>query len=109
MEYNDDLLRYATEHSNRIEGEAITGPSFENHLRATLLVRRAAEVNQLLHPRVLHQLLFEGLPINSTMRPRTLIVPGEYRRRGVKVYVVQQDGREHYFPDSELVPGLMNS
>ncbi len=110
MNYNDDLLRYATGHSNRIEGEAITGPSFDNHLRATLLVRGAAEVNQLLHPRVLHELLFEGLPINSTMRPGALIVPGKYRPPDVRVYVQSQDGRsQHFFPDGDLVRGLMNS
>lgn len=107
MEYNDHLLRYATEHSNRIEQEPDTGPSFENHWRATLLVRRAAELKQLLHPRILHQLLMEGLPSNW---PERMVVPGEYRPRGVKVYVKEADGSsEHYFPDSDVVHALMNS
>lgn len=109
MEYSNDLLRHATEHSSSIEGEATTGPSFENHLRAALLARRAGEVNQLLHPRIYHQLLFEGLPINSTMRPGALVIPGEYRPGSVKVYVRLPDGRNHFFPDSATVPSLMNS
>lgn len=109
MEYSNDLLRYATEHSNRIEGEATTGPSFDNHLRATLLARRAGEVNQLLHPRIYHQLLFEGRPINSTMGRGALVIPGEYRPGSVKAYVRLPNGSEHFFPDSATVPALMNS
>ncbi len=110
MEYDDYLLKHATGHSNRIEGEPSEGPSFDNHLRATLLVRGAAEVNQLLHPRVLHQLLFEGLPINSTLHPGSaLLVPGEYRQPGTVVYIVQQSNDVHTFPAGEHVRGLMNS
>lgn len=100
---SDDALRYATEHSNRIEREPVSGPSFDNHLRAALLARTAADAGQLLHPRVLHQLLFEGLPSD----PRHTIVPGEYR--DVDVYVLQAGGREHHFPLHQVVPDFMSA
>ena len=100
---NDSALHYATEHSNRIEQEPVKGLSFDNHLRAALLARTAAEVGQLLHPRVLHQLLYEGLPSD----PRHTIVPGEYR--DVDVYIMQGLGKEHHFPSFQQVPALMDA
>jgi len=100
---SDDALRYATEHSNLIEGEPKTGRSFQNHLRCTLLCRTAANAGQLLHPLVLHQLLFEGLPSD----PRHTIVPGEYR--DVDVYIIQASGKEHHFPPHQQVPELMRT
>ncbi len=106
-EYNNDLLHYVTEHSNRIEGEPVMGRSFDNHWRAALLCRTAAEQNQVLHPRVLHQLLYEKLPLKGAagalLRPPK---PGEYR--SCNAYVVQDDGRMHVFPLPAEVPILMD-
>lgn len=100
MIYSDQLLYHACQESNRIEGEAISGLSFDNHYRAALLARTAAKQNQLLHPLVLHQLLFEDIPI--------VVRLGEYRPPGMIVYVKQQDGSEHTFPDALFVPTLMD-
>ena len=100
---NDSALHYATEHSNRIEQEPVKGLSFDNHLRAALLARTAADAGQLLHPRVLHQLLYEGLPSD----PRHTIVPGEYR--DVDVYIMQGLGKEYHFPPHGDVPDLMST
>lgn len=98
---SDDALRYAVKHSNLIEREPPSGPSFDNHLRAALLARTAAEEKQLLHPRVLHTLLLEGLPSD----PGHPIVPGAYR--DVDVYVVQAGGQRHVFPPHQQVPALL--
>ncbi len=99
---NDDAIRYAVEHSNQIEGEPIKGRSFDNHLRAALLARTAANCGQLLHPLILHQLLFEGLPSDS----RHPIIPGQYR--DVNVYVLNALGKKHRFPPFQQVPALMD-
>ena len=100
---NDSALHYATEHSNRIEQEPVKGMSFDTHLRAALLTRTASDAGQLLHPRVLHQLLYEGLPSD----PRHPVVPGEYR--DVDVYIMQGLGKEYHFPPHKKVPALMST
>lgn len=98
MTYTDDLLLHATKESQQIEGELTTGESFVNHFRAALLCRTAAEAGQLLHPRVLHRVLAEGM----TLPPGH--VQGDYRR--VRVGVNTANG-PHEFPPPEDVPHLM--
>lgn len=97
----NDLLYNATVESNRIEGEPTHGLSFDNHWRCTLLARTAAEVKQLLHPRVYHQLLFEG---RSEALHRT--DPGCSRPLGMEVAVNTLDGRKLFAPSRDL-PQLM--
>lgn len=101
MRYSNDLLRHATEQSNRIEQEPVKGKSFDNHWRATLLCRRAAEHGQVIHPCVLHQLLFEGIPINSPPQLSLLLEPGAYREFDVAVNL--GGGKTHTFaPHADL-------
>ncbi len=108
--YSDDLLRHVTEESNRIESEPITGQSFDNHWRATLLVRTAAAAQTLLHPRVLHQLLFEGLPINNVSgSPPPALKTGDYRPPPFQAYIIKADGLRHFFADPDEVPALMKT
>lgn len=106
--YNNELLYYATEHSNRIEQEPVKGRSFDNHWRATLLARTAAQERTLLHPRVLHQLLFEGLPLKNVAGTLSHPPqPGDYRPLGWQSYVRRTSGEAHYFTDASKVPALM--
>jgi Fic family protein len=107
MTYSNELLYYATEESNRIEQEPIKGRSFDNHWRATLLARTAAEEFTLLHPRVLHQLLFEGLPMPLLMANEQ--AGGDYRPPGVTAYVQHEDGSKHVFADPRQVEALMRA
>ena len=103
--YSSELLYHATRESNRIEGEPVKGKSFDNHWRATLLCRTAAEQDQVLHPRVLQQLLFEGIPFKNVSG--TLLLPpepGDYRP--MNVFVGRP--RHHMFPPHQSVPGLMD-
>jgi Fic family protein len=102
---SNELLYYATEESNRIEQEPVKGRSFDNHWRATLLARTAAEEFTLLHPRVIHQLLFEGLPMKQDLQ--AIVQPGDYRPPGVNTYVQQEAGRVHAFPEGREVEALM--
>lgn len=105
MNYNDDLLRYAVAHSNRIEREPTEGLSFDNHMRAVLLARTASEAGQLLHPRVLHQIIYEGLEVSGSTHPNHgPHVPGQYR--AINVMVNTRDG-PHVFPSAGDVPMLM--
>lgn len=105
--YSNELLYHITEESNRVEHEPITGPSFDNHLRCALLTRTAAQEKTLLHPRILHQLLYEGLPITNVRgTPTGPLKPGNYRRN-LHAYVIQEDGRRRYFALPEQVPALM--
>lgn len=103
---SDDAIHYAVTHSNLIEREPVKGPSFDNHLRAALLARTAADAGQLLHPRILHQLLFAGLPSDPrhARDPRHPVAPGQYR--DVDVYVMQAGGQRHRFPPHQQVPAL---
>lgn len=108
--YSDELLRHITEESNHIEREPITGPSFDNHWRATLLVRTAAEEKTLLHPRTLHQLLYEGLPITNVQFLQTdTLKPGDYRPHNLHAYVRQAGGRRHSFAEPDKVPLLIST
>ncbi len=108
--YSDELLRHLTEQSNLIENEPIKGPSFETHWRATLLTRTAAQENTLLHPRIQHQLLYEGLPITNVRGSTSVpLKPGDYRPHNLNAYVVQADGRKHFFADGPRVPALMDA
>lgn len=109
--YSDEILRHLTEQSNLIEDETITGPSFDTHWRATLLVRTAAEEKTLLHPRVLHQLLYEGLPIpNVHFAPTDALKPGNYRPPHLYAYVIRErGGRKHFFAEPDKVPLLMST
>ena len=106
--YSDELLRHLTEQSNLIENEPIEGPSFDTHWRATLLVRTAAQEKTLLHPRILHQLLYEGLSISNVRgAPTDALKAGDYRPYNLHAYVIQEDGRRHFFFDPTQVPALM--
>lgn len=108
--YSDNLLHHLTEQSNLIENEPITGPSFDTHWRATLLVRTAAEEKTLLHPRALHQLLYEGLPITNVRgAPTDMLKPGDYRPYNMNAYIVQGDGHRYFFADPTDVPKLMET
>lgn len=104
MIYSDQLLYHACQESNRIEGEPLEGRSFDNHFRVALLAQTAAKEKQLLHPRVVHQLLFEKLPLPD--RLQQLLRPGDYRPPGVNVFV-RDAGVKHVFPDAIRVPALM--
>ena len=73
-------LALAVRESNEIEGVANEGLWLENHLRAAALCRAAASAGQLLQPRVLHALVFEGLAGYLHFHD-----PGEYRTIGVRV------------------------
>jgi len=98
----NDLLHHATAESQRIENEPTHDGalSFDNHWRCTLLARTAGDVGQLLHPRVYHQLLFEG-------RSESLLIdPGLYRTPGVEVGVNTPFGPKRFAP-SRRVPELM--
>ena len=110
--YSDELLRHLTEQSNLIEREPILGPSFDTHWRATLLVRTAAEEKTLLHPRVLHQLLYEGLPIRNVRGASTdNLLPGDYRPSYLGAYFLRERGsrKKHFFAEPEKVPVLMRT
>ncbi len=110
--YSDELLRHLTEQSNLIENEPITGQSFDTHWRATLLVRTAAEEKTLLHPRVLHQLLYEGLPIRNVRGASTdNLLPGDYRPSYLGAYFLRERGsrKKHFFAEPEKVPVLMRT
>ena len=109
--YSDEILRHLTEQSNLIENEPILGPSFETHWRATLLVRTAAEEKTLLHPRVLHQLLYEDLPITNVHgTPTDALKPGYYRPYNLHAYVIQERGSpKHFFAAPSEVPRLMST
>ena len=99
MRVYDAVLFAATKESQRIENEPITGKSFNRHWRATNICQTAAQEGQLLHPRVLHQILAEGL----TQPPDH--APGDYRT--LNVYVNQGGGQRHVFPSHQEVPALM--
>ena len=110
--YSDELLRHLTEQSNLIENEPITGQSFDTHWRATLLVRTAAEEKTLLHPRVLHQLLYEGLPIRNVRGASTdNLLPGDYRPSYLGAYFLRERGsrKKHFFAEPDKVPVLMRT
>lgn len=106
--YTDTQLYCATEQSNLIEREPLTGISFDNHLRAAVACRTAATCGQLLHPRVLQQLLFSEIPRKN--QPGIEIGPpcddGNYRT--LNVYVHQSAGRVHTFPPPTDIPALMD-
>ena len=109
--YNEELLHHLTEMSNLIENEPTFGPSFDTHWRATLLVRTAAEEKTLLHPRVLHQLLFEDLPFTNVQgAPIETLQPGNYRPSNLHSYIIREkDGRSILFADPRKVPILMST
>ena len=75
---NSELER-AIRESNRIEGVPNEGLYLKNHLLAARVAEISAEERELLHPRVYHAILFQGipLPLNST--------PGNYRVSQVRV------------------------
>ena len=98
-----EALYYATQQSNLIEGEATHGLSFDNHWRCTLLAATAASAKQLLHPRVYHRLLFEGITIDFDH----VIKAGEYRTPGIDAYVNQADDKRLMFTTGNDVAGQM--
>ncbi len=110
--YSDNLLRHLTEQSTLIENEPFTGHSFDNHWRATLFCRTAAVVKTLLHPRVVHQLLYEGLPFTNVAGDAVPggLKAGNYRPPHLAAYVVRErGGTAHYFADADKVPLLMST
>lgn len=104
--YSSELLYHAAQESNRIEGEPIKGRSFDNLWRCTLLARTAAQEFTLLHPRVLHQLLLEGLP-SAAIALRYNIAPGDYRPPSVSAYVQQAEDCVYTFAEGREVNVLM--
>lgn len=98
--YSREELQRLTMESNRIEGEPVTGPSFDNHWRATMACYWAAQADELMHPQVLHYLLFQGFMSDQVP------VPGAYRESGVMIR--RADGSTHVFPPAEEVSDLMN-
>lgn len=92
------LLHETTTASNLIEHEPPTGSSFNNHWKAALLCATAAEEGQVLHPRVLHQVLFDGLPYPEAAH-------GLHRHSNVGVRTA---GGFHTFPDHQNVARLMD-
>lgn len=106
-EYSVEQLHRATEESNLVEGEPITGESFNNHLQATSACFWAAYSSQVLHPRVYHQLLFNlPLGIGAVTKSGTRFIPGTYRE--IPVYVGRGDGTIHAFPPPNDVSILMD-
>ena len=86
-------LTDAINHSNAIESVPIDTQEWRNHFAVGRAVIIAASVGQLLHPRVLHSLLFEGVSIPFTA--------GEYRNVAVRV--------GSYLPPKESeIPRLMH-
>ena len=73
------LLHEHVLQSNLIEGVSNKGEYLTNHLLAARCVELAAAVKEVLHPRLLHAVLFDGLPL-----PREH-TPGEYRHCEVTV------------------------
>ena|SRR3990167_7135123 len=73
------ILREHVLQSNLIEGIINDGLELDNHLLAARCVELAAAVHEVLHPRLLHAVLFNGLPL-----PREH-TPGEYRHCDVIV------------------------
>ncbi|KKL23018.1 hypothetical protein LCGC14_2429580 [marine sediment metagenome] len=104
MRNYDAVLFAATKESQRIEGEPITGKSFDNHLRAALACQVAAQERQLLHPRVLHHILFEDL-VPHKLAVGLNMDRGDYRPFGA--YVDQGGGQRHSFPAPTAIPELM--
>ena len=73
-------------------------------------MRTAAQEKTLLHPRILHQLLYEGLPITNVRGAFTgALKPGDYRPDYLRAYVIQEDGRQHFFANPTQVPALMRA
>lgn len=87
-------LREAVEESNLIEGVPNEGLCLSNHLRAARLCELAASFAEMVDPRLLHAVVFEGLSLPGDHQP------GEYRRIGVRV-------GQYIAPSFDRVPGLM--
>lgn len=75
------IPREAIIQSNLIEGIDVGDghPLLDNHLLAARCVDLAAAVGEILHPRVLHSILFNGLSLPLGH------VPGQYRMCEVRV------------------------
>lgn len=103
----DTRLHRLTKESQLIEGEPTVGTSFDNHYRAALLARMAAQEGLLVHPRMFHLLVYEDLgKLPSTPgEPLCHQRPGEYR--SVEAYVIDRSGCKHFFAPAAQVPGLM--
>lgn len=87
-------LGHAVRESNKIEGVPNMGLYLDNHLRAVDMCRVAARAGQLLHPRVLHLVIFEHLELPDGSEA------GRYRECMVRV-------GKHVPPRPEEVPGQM--
>lgn len=82
--------------------EGIRSRYRQNHYAALRAVLVAAEERQIIHPRVLHHMLFDGA---GQKQQGIEIEPGAYRKVGV--YVNRGDGSVHRFPDWTRVSDLM--
>ena len=79
QDYTDKRLETLVGDSTQIEGIALGGEEYYQHLISARLVRTAGECGQLLHPRVVHQALsdYDGFGRMEN--------PGEYRKCAVRV------------------------
>ena len=75
-----------------------SGPLWDNHVLAARMVSIAAEEGHIIHPRVLHAVLFEGVELPYTHGRQHQA--GDYRYCQVTV-------GQHFPPRCESVPSLM--
>lgn len=86
--------------SNAIEGYTHEGLHQVNSERAARLVLLAAEEGTVLHPRILHAVVMEGLSLPKVDEHQH--EPGEYRKCAVRV-------GHHVPPPASEVPELMDN
>jgi Fic family protein len=84
--------------------EGIRSRYRQNHYAALRAVLVAAEERQVIHPRVLHQMLFNK---TGMTQQGFEIEPGAYRQRGVYIQRSSDPDDIHRFPDWAAVPGLL--
>jgi len=103
---DERLLRYLVDASDKVEHvyEGIRSRYKQNHYAALRAVLVAAQEHQLIHPRVLHQMLFNK---TGMMQQGIEIEPGAYRQRGVYIQRSSDPDDIHRFPHWERLPALM--
>ncbi len=100
--YGDATMERAVLTSNEVEGIPNSGLFLDNHLTAFKAVRTAAEEGEILHPRVLHAILFAGLDEIPELAGRE---PGLYRTR--RVFIGDPFTNTVIFPDPRKVQEFM--
>lgn len=106
MTVDETTIRRLCDESDKVEHvyEGIRSRYRQNHYAALRAVLVAAQERQIIHPRVLHQMLFNK---TGMMQQGIEIDPGAYRQ--VSVYIQRSDvvGDIHRFPNWTRVPDLM--